>query len=103
MKYTCPCCGFKSLDEPGNGTFEICCLCGWENDSVQSCDPDYEGGPNGISLREAQHEFLADLQNDGEFERDCNWQLLDPPSNKPRSKNGKVDYFVSSDGEVKNA
>ena len=60
MRYTCRCCGYKTLDEPSGGTYEICELCGWEDDGVQSSDPDYVGGANGMSLREAQHAFLAE-------------------------------------------
>ncbi|MGL6587696.1 CPCC family cysteine-rich protein, partial [Aeromonas hydrophila] len=46
MKYTCPCWGYKTLDEPAIGTFDICEFCGWEDDLVQNSDPDYEGGAN---------------------------------------------------------
>ena len=47
LKYTCTCCGYKTLEEPAGGTHEICELCDWEDDFVQTSDPDYEGGANG--------------------------------------------------------
>ncbi|MDR7873986.1 hypothetical protein HB991_18625 [Yersinia mollaretii] len=50
--YNCPCCGEAVIDEPG--CYEICPVCGWEDDPVQSTDPDYEGGANKMSLKSAQ-------------------------------------------------
>jgi hypothetical protein len=50
--FECPCCGKKTLTERGN--YEICKVCGWEDDDIQSDDPDYAGGANHISLNEAQ-------------------------------------------------
>ncbi|MBY0146828.1 CPCC family cysteine-rich protein [Neobacillus niacini] len=58
MKYTCPCCGYKTLDEEPPGTYDICEICFWEDDTVQFDDPDYEGGANGPSLRQAQKNFI---------------------------------------------
>lgn len=45
MKYTCSCCGYRTLEEEP-GTYEICSICYWENDEVQFNDPDFEGGAN---------------------------------------------------------
>ncbi|CEG21509.1 hypothetical protein BN1080_00420 [Planococcus massiliensis] len=59
MKYTCLCCGYNTLDEEPPGTYEICGICYWEDDSVQFADPDYEGGANGVSLRQAQRNYAA--------------------------------------------
>lgn len=103
MKYTCPCCGYKTLDEPATGTYDICELCGWEDDLVQKEDPDYEGGANGICLREAQHEFLnGDIDADG-YSKDSNWKLLELPSKESRLKSSKTNFIADSNGEVKNA
>lgn len=41
MKYTCPCCGYKTLDEEPPGTYDICSIFFWEDDGVQYDDPDY--------------------------------------------------------------
>ncbi|MEV5113035.1 hypothetical protein MRBL20_001149 [Peribacillus frigoritolerans] len=35
MKYTCPCCGYKTLDEEPPGTYDICSICFCEDDGVQ--------------------------------------------------------------------
>jgi hypothetical protein len=57
-RYACPCCGHKTLDEGPPGTYDICPVCFWEDDPVQFDDPDYEGGANRPSLRQAQTNFL---------------------------------------------
>lgn len=59
MKYTCPCCGYRTLEKEPPGTFQICKICFWEDDNIQLHKPDYKGGSNEISLREAQKNFLA--------------------------------------------
>ncbi len=56
--FTCPCCGYKTLDEEPSGTYNICSICFWEDDGVQLDDPDYAGGANVVSLREGQSNFL---------------------------------------------
>ncbi len=52
-KVTCPCCGYKTIEEE----YDICPICSWENDLIQKDDPDYSGGANGPSLKEAQRNF----------------------------------------------
>ncbi len=59
MKYTCPCCSYKTLDEEPPGTFDICPVCYWEDDDVQFNDPDYAGGANTVSLRQAQKNYAS--------------------------------------------
>ena len=49
--YPCPCCGELVLQKPGN--YEICRICKWEDDPVQSANPDFKGGANAQSLNEA--------------------------------------------------
>ena len=58
MKYTCPCCGYKTLDEEPTDTDAICEICFWHDDGVQFRDPDYEGGANEVSLKQAQKNFI---------------------------------------------
>lgn len=54
---SCPCCGYHTLYTLEPGSFEACSICFWEDDPVQSQDPDYEGGANHPSLRQAQRNF----------------------------------------------
>ena len=56
-KYKCVCCGFFTLEEPAGNSFQICPVCFWEDDGIQSNDPDYEGGANIISLNTAKTNF----------------------------------------------
>ncbi|WP_090544638.1 CPCC family cysteine-rich protein [Paraburkholderia caballeronis] len=47
-----PCC--ESLTIGVRGEYEICPVCGWEDDPVQSDDPTFAGGANRSSLNEAR-------------------------------------------------
>jgi hypothetical protein len=58
MKFTCPCCGYKTFTHPPDGSFEICHVCFWENEAAQLEDPDFDGGANKVSLRQAQQKFI---------------------------------------------
>ena len=62
-KYFCPCCGYKTIDDDGlgrgiRGTFDICEICYWKDSILQTANPDYEGGANGIPLRQAQKNLM---------------------------------------------
>lgn len=59
MSYACPCCAYLTFDEEPPGTFEICPVCGWEDDEVQFRDPTYNGGANAVSLEEARKNFMT--------------------------------------------
>jgi hypothetical protein len=86
QKYTCPCCGYKTFNREDH-LWEICEVCFWESCPIQNVDPNYLGGPNHISLAEAQANFV----NFGACEKcsidsvrkplvdevkDSNWQLV---------------------------
>ncbi|WP_399553019.1 CPCC family cysteine-rich protein [uncultured Leifsonia sp.] len=57
MTFPCPCCGYLTLDDPRNGSYEICPVCFWENDAVQNDDPSFAGGANEPSLTRARANF----------------------------------------------
>lgn len=44
--------------EEAPGTFDICKICGWEDDHVQFDNPFYEGGANCNSLKQEQENFI---------------------------------------------
>ncbi|WP_310633350.1 CPCC family cysteine-rich protein [Paraburkholderia sp.] len=58
-RFPCPCC--NSLTLSGRGDYEICEVCGWEDDPVQSGDPTFAGGANQSSLNEARTRWQAKI------------------------------------------
>ncbi|MCL2197545.1 MAG: hypothetical protein FWB80_01345 [Defluviitaleaceae bacterium] len=46
----CPVCNKYVFEEDND--FDVCEICGWENDGVQLDDPNYRGGANPDSLNE---------------------------------------------------
>ena len=56
-RYPCPCCGFLTMFGPIRYTFDICPVCGWEDDEVQYDDPDHEEGANTVSLNQARSNY----------------------------------------------
>jgi hypothetical protein len=53
--YLCPCCEYRTISKSGG--YEICIICGWEDDPVQSDNPNFSGGANKISLNEAKKAY----------------------------------------------
>jgi len=85
--FPCACCGYKTLDHPPNGSYDICEVCYWEDDPIQHRDPAFEGGANSMSLRQAQQNFMRFGASDRRFldyvrkpekdeDRDDNWKPL---------------------------
>ena len=48
--FSCPSCGKDVFTE--KGMYEICIICGWEDDPIQSKRSDYVGGANKLSLNQ---------------------------------------------------
>jgi hypothetical protein len=84
---TCPCCGYKTISD----SYEICEICAWEYDPyAQNIHPDEGGGPNPMSLREAQRNF-AKIGAKGEMyldmvtaplsedQKDAHWHPFEDP------------------------
>jgi Cysteine-rich CPCC len=66
----CPCCG-----EPTNGVlgnYEICSICGWEDDPIQSDDPKFSGGANDLSLAEYRETWLKSYSSQRKTHRKKN-------------------------------
>lgn len=57
MKYRCACCKCYTFLEEPTGSYEICPVCYWEDDPIQTANPMYEGGANRVSLVQAQANF----------------------------------------------
>ena len=56
MKF-CQCCGYNTISSSPI-SFEICEICFWQNDAFQNENPNDSGGPNNISLIQAQKNFI---------------------------------------------
>ena len=56
----CKCCGNLTIEFVDE--YEICEICGWEDDDIQSDDPDYAGGANKLSLNQHKKKW-EDEQN----------------------------------------
>jgi hypothetical protein len=85
-RYACPCCGHRTLSQPRS--FDICPVCFWEADPLQNAEPDYAGGANRLSLRQAQQNYATFGANETlalryvrpptpEERRDEDWRPLD--------------------------
>ncbi len=55
-QFPCPCCSSHEISEVGG--YEICSICGWEDDPVQSRYPELAGGANKVSLNQARSIWL---------------------------------------------
>ena len=81
-KFTCPCCGHKTFDEPPGGTYFICPVCFWEDDNFQLKNPDSTGA-NKVSLRQAQKNFM----DFGACERQMIGHVRKPTATEKRDDN----------------
>lgn len=59
--FKCPVCG-KYTFQSGPGSYEICPICGWENDKAQYKDPNLKGGANRLSLKEYKKQYEKNHQ-----------------------------------------
>jgi len=101
QSYPCPSCGFLVFGEPP-GSYDICPICGWEDDHVQLKYPMMRGGANGGSLFEYQQQILKEVPAEVNEHQGCvrsqDWHPLRPEdcvtdANAPRSGLG---YFLSA-------
>ena len=56
LTFKCPVCG-KYTFQSGPGSYEICPVCGWEDDKAQYKDPNLKGGANRLSLKEYKERY----------------------------------------------
>ena len=59
-KHKCPCCGKFTIDVIGD--YEICEVCGWEDDPLQRREPDFAGGANALSLNDAMRKYHEEAE-----------------------------------------
>lgn len=91
-------------DEPP-GSYVICDYCGWEYDIVQLVFPDDDGGPNHVSLFEAQMNYrqfgacerrcLPIVEKPSvDAIRDAEWRPLDRDKDKYLRFSSEADHFL---------
>ena len=85
MKFFCPCCGYKTLNEEPPGTYNICSICFWEDDPYQFKEWNYSEGANKVSLIQGQKNFEAF----GACDRDMVKNTRKPNKNDERKENWK--------------
>ena len=100
--YPCPCCGYLVFDE-APGSYDICPLCFWEDDSSCLRFPLNIRGPNHVTLIEGQKNYLAfgaceerckpfvRPPNPGEL-RDAEWRIIDLERDPFEQFTRSVDY-----------
>src|SRR6476660_5925416 len=72
--YPCSCCGYIVFAEPP-GSYEICPVCGWEDDALQlEFATTLAGGANALSLFEAQR---AGRPGSASYAREEGWRPID--------------------------
>ena len=101
-EFPCPCCGYLVFDEPP-GSYDICPICGWEDDLAQLRFPQMGGGANRVSLLEGQRNVAAYGYSDSAHSRrgrqpsatdvrDPNWLPLDEAQDEvPEADHGPTD------------
>jgi hypothetical protein len=86
VTFPCPCCGCLVFTE-APGSYDICPVCGWEDDVSQLRFPTAGGGANAVSLMEAQQLHRrgkqakssgALSQEQSPFGREAAWRPVDP-------------------------
>ncbi len=102
--YPCPACGFLTFSEPP-GSYDICDVCGWEDDHVQLAHPGMRGGANGECLVEAQTRVLEEyplrVRETLGYRRDSSWRpWTDSDRQSPGPTPGSgLEYFEAATNE----
>ncbi|OOG28562.1 hydrolase [Thioalkalivibrio denitrificans] len=103
-KFPCPVCGYLVFDmQPGS--HHRCPICCWEDNLVQLRFPLMPGGPNSVSLEQAQHNFAefgaAERRHAGMGRRplgehrDSAWRPVDPDRDNVEEPARGINYADS--------
>ncbi len=65
IPHMCPICGKYEFE--GDGSFDICIYCGWEDDNVQTANPNYSGGANELSLNKYKKQYEEKIKNNPNY------------------------------------
>ena len=103
--FPCPACGFVVFVEPP-GSYDICEMCGWEDDHVQLIYPGLRGGANQESLAEKQATWVkrypVGVREANSLTRDPEWRPLtaDETRSRPGEPKSGPDYFEAAKAEA---
>ena len=103
--FPCPSCGFLVFRE-GPGSYDICPICGWEDDDVQLRYPTMGGGANGPCLAESQRNALLRVplgtSVHSSYCRDPEWRPLQASelAPDPDEPTDGLSYFHASGEEL---
>ena len=102
--YPCPACGFLVFGEPP-GSYDICSVCGWEDDHVQLRFPGMSGGANKSSLFTHQlaaiSKFPLSCNIASGFRRALDWRPLQASEAYiPDTPGSGVAYFEAAAGDT---
>jgi hypothetical protein len=61
-KKACACCRYNTL--PFGSIYQICLVCGWQDDDFQINHPDFAGGANKLSLNDYRAKWLSEHHKD---------------------------------------
>lgn len=59
--HKCLVCGKFNFEE--DNSLEICEVCGWQDDAIQTENPNYVGGANKVTLNQAKEAWNKQLSN----------------------------------------
>jgi hypothetical protein len=93
-KYPCPCCGYLVFDEEP-GSYDICEVCGWEDDLSQLRFATVGGGANQADLVASQQKFIAATRAEPNRRRDPEWRPLDLDMDKVEVPEPERDYGMT--------
>lgn len=54
------------MDEQPPGTYQVCPVCGWEDDKTQYKNPDLEGGANALSLNQTRERYFRGYSDEND-------------------------------------
>ena len=95
-KFPCPACGFLVFEEPV-GSFDICAICGWEDDPVQLRFPSTPTGANSTSLIEWQNELSSEVRHAAQehlgIRKDPRWYPLSSVNHQLEEPKDDKSYF----------
>lgn len=61
----CPVCGQYEFRREND--FDICSICGWENDAIQLENPDEDSGANQTSLNEYRQDYILKIKQNSDI------------------------------------